>query len=346
MAFATLASVTSLFTAYWRWFGLPLSRWKGAWVDQVPISLVEATVWIGFACAAILLIAAVTGRWRSLRARPALFLPLAAGPLILLCMAMGQGAFPLSLAPTAWRRPLASQFPAPPLPYPEFHRDLVRREERLLRTFSPEWYASLSEREILAGCDRRLDTVLANLGLPPGRSVTRMKPMGPLTTLLGLSYGGPAFHDPFYGELAMVRPEDLPAPRYWRLIGVCHETAHSKGFTREMDAEILTQLALQGSGDARYRMLGDIMWLRKSGERVHYPDYLKREMRASWDSLARVEKRQPGVRLLRTLSRKLGFQNSGGKYGSREGAEAWDPRQPFFATVAALLPDTGNGDGT
>lgn len=170
--------------------------------------------------------------------------------------------------------------------------------------------------------------------------------MGPLTTLLGLSYGGPAFHDPFYGELAMVRPEDLPAPRYWRLIGVCHETAHSKGFTREMDAEILTQLALQGSGDARYRMLGDIMWLRKSGERVHYPDYLKREMRASWDSLAQVEKRQPGVRMLRSLSRKLGFQNSGGKYGSREGAEAWDPRQPFFATVAALLPDTGNGDGT
>lgn len=172
-----------------------------------------------------------------------------------------------------------------------------------------------------------------------------MKPMGPLTTILGLSYGGPAFHDPFYGELAMVRPEDHPAPRYWRLIGVCHETAHSKGFTREMDAEILTQLALQGSGDARYRMLGDIMWLRKSGERVHYPDSLKREMRASWDSLERVEKRQPCVRFLRSLTRKLGFQNSGGKYGSRESAETWDPQHPFFATVAALMPDSGSGHG-
>jgi hypothetical protein len=334
-----------LFPAYWRSIGLPLSRAKGALVDRIPFSLVELTVWLGLACGTILLIAAVLGRWRALRAHRAVFVPLACGPVILACMAMGQGAFPVSMAPTAWRRPLARQFPAPALPYDRFHRDLEQREERLLRTFSPAWYESLSEREILAGCNQRLDTVLARLDLPPGRSVGRMKPMGPLTTLLGLSYGGPAFHDPFYGELAMVPPEAHPAPRYWRLIGICHESAHAKGFTREMDAEILTQLALQGSGDARYRMLGDIMWLRKSGERVHYPEYLKREMRASWDSLEQVEKRQPCVRFLRSLTRKLGFQNSGGKYGSREGAEAWDPHHAFFATVAALSPDSGSGHG-
>ena len=306
--------------------------------------MVELTVWAGAACAAVLLTGALLGRWRALRSRPLCFLPLAIGPLVLLCMALGQGAFPLSLAPSAWRRPLAREFKAPPLPYPEFRLDLVRREERLSRALTPERYLSLSESEILAGCDRRLDTVLAGLGLPPGRSVGRVKPMGPLTTLLGLSYGGPAFHDPFYGELAMVRPGDHPAPRYWRLIGVCHESAHAKGFTREMDAEILTQLALQGSGDPRYRMLADLMWLRKSGERVHYPAFLRREILASWDSLERVERRQPGVRFLRSLTRKLGFQNSGGKYGSRKGAEAWDPRHPFFATIAALAADTGNGD--
>jgi hypothetical protein len=307
--------------------------------------MVELTVWLGLGCALIMLCAAALGGWRALRSRPYLFYPVAAGPLILLCMALGQGAFPLSLAPSAWRRPLAREFPAPPLPYSGFHRELVRREERLLRAFSAEGYASLSEKEILTGCDRRLDSVLAGLRLAPGRRVGAVKPMGPLTTLLGLSYGGPAFHDPFYGELAMVRPHDHPAPRYWRLIGVCHESAHAKGFTREMDAEILTQLALQGSGDARYRMLGDIMWLRKTGERVHYPPFLKREILASRDSLERVERGQPAVRFLRSLSRKLGFQNSGGKYGSREGADAWDPRHPFFATVAALAPDTGIADG-
>jgi hypothetical protein len=334
-----------LFPVYWRWLGLPLSRLKGGITDRIPFSLVEFTVWAGLGCGAVLLAAVFLRRWRRLRDRPAVFYPLAAGPLVLLCMALGQGAFPLSLAPTAWRRPLSREFHAPPLPYADFRQDLMRREERLARTFSADWYLSLDEKEILAGCDRRLDTVLSVLRLPPGRSVRLMKPMGPLTSVLGLSYGGPAFHDPFFGEMAMVRPADLPAPRYWRLIGVCHEAAHAKGFTREMDAEILTQLALQGSPDPRYRMLADIMWLRKSGERVHFPAYLRREILASRDSLERVERRQPVVRFFRTLSRKLGFQNSGGKYGSREGAEKWDAHHPFFATVAALMPDTGSGDG-
>jgi hypothetical protein len=333
-------TVDSLFPWYWRFLGLPLSRAKGAVVDRLPFSLVECMVWLGVGCALILAFAAATGRWRRLRQRRRLYALLVCGPVLLILMGMGQGAFPLSLAPTAWRLPLATRFQAPPLPYSEFRGQLRLRENRLLRVFSPGYYLSLSEEEALHGCDGLLDSVLASLGLQPGRSVGKMKPMGPLTTVLGLSYGGPAFHDPFFGEMAMVRAEDHPAPRYWRLIGVCHEAAHAKGFTREMDAEILTQLALGASPDPRYRMLGDIMFLRKSGERVHYPEYLRREILASWDSLEQVEKRQPVVRALRKAARKLGFQNSGGKYGSREGSENWNPRHPFYATVSALSEKT------
>ncbi len=297
-------------------------------------------IWIGAACLLILVAAAALGRWKNIRSSGAPFFLLLAGPILLLLMALGQGAFPLSLAPSAWRLPLAQAFTGPPLPYQEFRRSLERRENRLMQTFSPAYYESLGEEEILFGCDRALDTVLADLGLAPGRRVTKMKPMGPLTTLLGLSYGGPAFHDPFFGEMAMVRPQVHPAPRYWRLIGICHETAHAKGFTREMDAEILTQLALSGSADPRYRMLGDIMFLRKSGERVHYPEYLRREIRSSWDSLQAVEARQPAVRFLKKAAVKLGFQNSNGKYGSREGSEHWDPAHPFYATIAGLMATT------
>jgi hypothetical protein len=333
----------SVFPWYWRFLGLPLSRAKGALVDRVPFSLVETLIWIGAACTFILVGVYAAGRGRDLRRHPGLLTLLASGPILLLCMGMGQGAFPFSLSPTAWRQPLSLAFPAPALPYQDFQRELRSRENSLLLHFTPEYYESLSEGEILAGCDRRLDSVLAELRLPPGRSVGKMKPMGPLTTVLGLSYGGPAFHDPFLGEMAMVRPQDHPAPRYWRLIGVCHEAAHAKGFTREMDAEILTQLALSQSGDARYRMLGDIMFLRKSGERIHMPEYLRREIRFSRDSLERVEARQHVVSRLRRLAEKLGFQNSGGKYGSREGSEHWNPNHPFYATVTALLGRVEDG---
>ena len=336
-------SVDRLFPWYWRFFGLPLSRIKGAIVDPIPFSLVECMVWAGLICAAALFAVAVAGRWRALRNNRPLFSLLASGPILLLLMGMGQGAFPMSLAPTAWRKPLAKEFAAPPLPYADFRHELVLRENLLLLDFSAGYYLSLDEPEALHGCNLLLDEVLYGLGLPGGRSVGKMKPMGPLTTLLGLSYGGPAFHDPFFGELAMIRPEDHPTPRYWRLIGACHEAAHAKGFTREMDAEILTQLALDASGDARFRMLGNIMFLRKSGERVHFPEYLRSEIRSSWDSLQSVEKRQPMVRAMRSAARKLGLQNSGAKYGSREGSENWNPAHPFYATVSALRAKTERG---
>lgn len=345
-----MAPVNSLFVLYWLVLGLPLSRAKGWIVDPIPFSLVELLLWVGCFSAALLIAIALSGKWAWVkRERPRTFKLLVAGPVILVLLSMGQGAFPLSLAPTAWRKPLAKTFPAPPLPYPAFHDDMRATETRLLREFRPADYLSLSEAEILAGCDRDLDRVLAALKLPPGRAVRRIKPMGPLTTALGLSYGGPAFHDPFFGELAMVSPEDLPTPRYWRLIGICHESAHAKGFTREMDAEILTQLALSTAEDPRYRMLGDIMYLRKTGERVHLPEYLRREIFAARDSQAAVEKRQRTVHALKRLAEKLGFQNSEKKYGTRDPSEGWDPRHPFFATVSSLLPlvaaaaDAGHG---
>ncbi len=337
--------VATLFPWYWRFLGLPLSRAKGMCVDRIPFSLVEIMIWSGVACSLILIAITATGGWSRLRRSRLMYAALVSGPILLVLMGMGQGAFPMSLAPTAWRQPLAEAFPGMPIPYPLFRRELDRREVRLLASFSPAYYESLSEEEILHGCDLSLDTVLAGLGLQPGRAVGKMKPMGPLTTLLGLSYGGPAFHDPFFGEMAMVRPEDHPAPRYWRLLGVCHEAAHAKGFTRELDAEILTQLALSRSPDVRYRMLGDIMYLRKSGERIHYPEYLRREIRACWDSLERVEARQPVVRFLKKAAIKLGFQNSGGKYGTRAGSERWNPDHPFYATLAGLWSKPAAGRG-
>lgn len=307
-------------------------------VDRFPFSFVEVTVWIGLACLGILALAASTGRWRALRVRTGLFRLVVSGPVILLLLSMGQGAFPLSLAPSAWRRSLDRVYAAPALPYESFQKELRRRENRLLGRFQPAYYESLPEAEMLAGCNAALDAVLERLGLPGGRTVRRVKDMGPLTSMLGLSYGGPAFHDPFFGELAMVRAKDHPTPRYWRLLAVCHEAAHAKGFTREMDAEILTQLALETARDPRYLLLGDIMFLRKSGENIHLPESLRREIRASRDSLAAAQKHQPGVRFLKSIAKRLGFQNSGSKYGNRDPREAWNPRHPFYSTVADLLP--------
>src|SRR5690606_878452 len=109
----------------------------------------------------------------------------------------------------------------------------------------------------------------------------------------------------------------MPAPRHWRLIAACHEAAHAKGFTRELDAEILTQLALRLTGDARLRAVADIHFLRKAGLKVAWPDSLVAESTRAHERRAAAEARRPVTRALRRLGERAGFQNTAGKYGAR-----------------------------
>src|SRR5690606_5578020 len=270
----------------------------------------------------------------------------------LAALGLGQGAFPGSLAPTAWRTPLAERLGADRLPEEVFRAEASAREARLRATFSGDgpgaqrWRAfqGVTEREVLAACDTSLNTVLASLGLPAGRTVRAYKDMGPWTTTIGLAYGGPAFHDPFFGEIAIVRDDDMPAPHYWRLTAACHEAAHAKGFTREMDAEILTQLALARHADPNLRTLADLHFLRKTGLAVAWPDSLLAESRHVRARRAAVERTQPVVRALRTAARRLQFQNDAGKYGARTPDDAWNPRHPFFATVHHAAGATAGED--
>jgi hypothetical protein len=332
-----------LFDLYWRTLGLPISRVKGVITDALPFSLVEVALWAGTTATLLLILSFVPGlRRRGMPAsrgfRRAAVL---AGPVFLIALGLGQGAFPGSLAPTAWRAPLVERLAensgADSLGEGAFRAWVAAREASLRGALAlPEgWeqFMTLTEGDALRACDTSLDTVLAALGLPPGRSVRAFKDMGPWTSTLGLAYGGPAFHDPFFGEIAIIADRDMPAPRHWRLIAACHEAAHAKGFTREMDAEILSQLALLRLDDPRFGVLADIHFLRKTGIKIAWPDSLIGEAVRVRDRRAAAEARQPVVRMLRRLARKAGLQNDGAKYGERRAAEAWNPRHPFFATV-------------
>ncbi len=350
-----------LFDSYWRVLGLPLSRVKGVITDAIPFSLVETSLWIGTMATMIFLLTLLPSRGRHgespaskrgsmwLKARGVRMAALAVGPVFLVTLGLGQGAFPGSLAPTAWRTPLAERLGADSLPEEAFRAGAAEREARLLAAFRNDeggahrWRAfqDMSEQEVLAACDTALDAVLAALHLPAGRTVRAYKDMGPWTATIGLAYGGPAFHDPFFGEIAIVSDADMPAPHYWRLTAACHEAAHAKGFTREMDAEILTQLALARHDDPRLRTLADIHFLRKTGLSLTWPESLVAESRQVRARRTDTERTQPVVRGLRTVARKLGLRNEAAKYGARSGVEAWNPRHPFFATVhhAAGIPE-------
>jgi hypothetical protein len=329
-----------LFDLYWRVLGLPLSRFKGAVSDAVPFSLVEVSLWVS-ATALLVLVLSFVFRRGPLGRRKVRWAAFLIGPVFLVALGLGQGAFPLSIAPTGLREPLPLRLKTEPLDSATFHAWTRDREARL-RAYLAEgpgaeahWRAfqALPEAEVLRACDGSLDTVLATLGLAPGRTVRAFKDMGPWTTALGLIYGGPAFHDPFFSEIGIISYRNYPVSHYWRMVAACHETAHAKGFTREMDAEILTQLALLRIKDPRYAALADIHFLMKTGTKITWPDSLRAEARRAHAAREKTDARRPVLSRVRAWVRGAGVQNSGKKYGERRAADAWNPRHPFFATV-------------
>jgi len=347
-----------IFDLYWRVLGLPLSRIKGGLTDRVPFSVVELSLWMGVAaCLVWGLSFAFPRGWMGRRGVRAAALLL--GPVFLVALSLGQGAFPLSIAPTGLREPLPQRLRTltgdAPLDSATFAAWARAREARLRGYFDTtvtgdqNWKAfeALPETTALRVCDASLDSVLAALRLPPGRTVRAFKDMGPWTTAMGMLYGGPAFHDPFFSEIGIISYRNYPVSHFWRLMAACHETAHAKGFTREMDAEILTQLALlrigRGTagkgGDPRFTALADIQFLQKTGTKITWPDSLVAEARRARAARARVEAARPALAWVRSLMRRAGLQNSGGKYGERRAAEPWNPHHPFFATIHAIAQE-------
>jgi hypothetical protein len=336
-----------IFDLYWRLLGLPLSRAKGVLTDAIPFSIVEVALWVGTTATILFLLSWIP------RLRPGLVryrrLTLCAGPVFLVALGLGQGAFPLSIAPTGLRESLPERLGQGALEESTFKKWVKVHEASLQKALRnpADWQAfqALSEEEVLRICDTSLDAELAFFGLPPGRTVRTAKAMGPWTTAIGLLYGGPAFHDPFFGEIAIVRDKDMPAPHYWRLIAACHEAAHAKGFTREIDAEILTYFSLSRQRDPRLQALADIHFLRKTGIRVDWPESLLTDVKRANTARLRAEASRPILRRLKSWLQETPLQNSSAKYGVRRKDESWDSLHPFFSTIFNAHTNHGEWSG-
>jgi hypothetical protein len=338
--------MSSLFYLYWNTIGLLLSRIKGYLVDSIAFSITEILVWTGLFFLLILVIRlfgfpayrySIPGRLRVFICRVPLMLLIIPGPFLLLLLASGQGVMGWCPAPTFLRTSLARTWNVQPLSEQEYRQLIIMFETKLNHEFSAKAYSSKTDEEVLHACNASLDTLLEALDLNRGRTVRRIKNMTGLTRLLGLSYGGPAMHDFLSGEAAIVSDEDNPVPRYWRHHAICHETAHAKGFSREMDAEILTLLALLISGDTTLQVAGYISFLQKTGEDFLWPEALKEERKRKKEKRKEMRQRQPLVRILTRVNRKLHIQNDPEKYGYRKKDQPWNPRHPYFSTVIHLL---------
>jgi len=330
----------AIFTFYWKFLGLPLSEFKGAMVDQVSFNVTELLVWTSLICSIIwiknfkkIYLRFNTGIWGSSLCKWGLCV---FGPLLLFLLASGQGALPFSPAPTAMRPTLYSELNPPEVTQQEFFDFTDTMQNLLLKEFDKEHYRRLTENEMIDDCNSMLDDILLRLDFTSGRTVRGIKKMRGLSRVFGLSYGGPAYHDPLTSELALAAREDYPTPKAWRIHAACHEIAHAKGYGREMDAEILTQLSLLFSDNSLYRAMGCLMYLKKTGQEYESPVYLTEEQVRVNEEFKKIRKKQYVIRALSWMNRKLSLRNRSEKYGNIKPHQPFNAKHPYFATVIHL----------
>lgn len=299
--------MTSLVEVYWNICGAFLGRCIGYLVDKLPLAVSEVILQVSL--------------WWMLLIILALFKQVAIpkymwlAPLTLLIMVGSQGISALDWVPTAHREPMVKRLNLDILDR-ESLNDFLETQKQKLKHFPEKLYLQAPRTPPLSLINTAMQKVLDQYGLVPGREVQAVKKLWGVSRALGLAYGGPAYHDVITSEVVVASQEDYPASKAWRWICVMHETAHAQGFTREMDAEILTWLALYESDDPLLQALSALMACFKSGQDFEAPQVLQNE----WQEVrkAREDLHQPLVSWLKHFAKKIQLQNSGEKYGSIE----------------------------
>lgn len=316
----------------WAYLGGPLSLLQAKAVESFDFSLVEICLWV-------LIPAALLSLWPKFF--KAMRLPRYLSWALLFLMLAGQGVFsPFYASPSAWRTPVHDKLSTRPVDSALLHSYADLAESKLQSFHHEALYLNLRDSAILHQANQQLDFLIDSLGYAPGRPVAKIKEMQGLSRKLGEIYGGPAYHDPLTTEIALA-PNEFPLPKYWRIMAIFHECAHAKGFTREIDAELLTWFALDRAGSL-YTSIAQLMFLNKTGlKQFQLPSFWLHER----DSLRALRKayfaQRPIENFFKESSESLGLINTGDKYGSLKDLGSISSNHPFFGPVLAKLGQHG-----
>lgn len=252
-------------------------------------------------------------------------------------MVFSQGITPIDWVPSAHRQKPFKRIILGQKVDPRSYSDFVLKNQVLLnKEFNIEQYNSTNETDLLKDIHRAVRKACESLKYTPGRTVKNIKAMSGISRLLGLSYGGPAYHDVITGEVVIVSEKDYPAPKFWRITAITHEIIHAQGFTREMDTEILTWLALRLSENPLLNNLSYLMVLHKSGQAFTYPKSIEQELKTKAKLRKEIQQKQTLINFLKNIQRTIQVQNSAKKYGSIQPGTPIPQNHEFFKSVYLL----------
>lgn len=321
--------VWNFWEKYWQWIGGPLSRIEAKIVDSIPFAVVESVIWLCLVLISVSFIPRFFKKLHLLR-----FIVLIFG----LVLISGQGVFgSFFLVPSAWRPPLAERLPKVIVDTQQVRALYDIGASKLLGDQTQLTYQNIDRTTVINDANQSLDKIIKELGYAPGREVSVIKEMQGLSRMLGSIYGGPAYHDPITTEIALV-PDEFPMPKYWTIVAIFHEIAHAKGFSREIDAELLTWFALWRSPKTLYHNLAWMMFLSKTGAGpIKLPIAWEKDRSEKRLLRKKYFENHSIENFLKNSAESLGLINGSEKYGNAKGIKEIKSTHPFFGPVIEEL---------
>lgn len=315
---------------YWKFIGLPSSQIIGTFVDFIPWAVSESLLQLSILGIFAFLLSYKLKFFKKFRRFGCLSI------ICLITMFFSQGITSIDWVPTAHRlRPstiIFENFKNHFDPYV-----LIKHEiKKIQYSFPNEIYRKITSTPNFDELDSDIKKALNYLNYPKGRKVKSIKKLWGLTRVLGLAYGGPAYHDVITGEVVIVSEEDYPTSKYWRIKCILHEMIHAQGFTREMDTEILTWLSLKLSSNKLFNSFASLMLLEKSNVKFQYPLAIQDEVKEVRQKRIKVQKTQIFINYLRNLMEENEIYNAAEKYGKVTLKQPLNENHEFFKSIALL----------
>lgn len=342
---------------YWEFIGYPVSTLTGWAVDVIPYPISDLILIFNLIATTHFLLwvlenynflrffarSPILGYWRKFSKSLGNFSPYVGvlGVCLGLIQLGSQGISQYDFVPTKFRVSPSHQSTLllgalNPYDSLELDQDLKQSHQRWLEFWDrrgAQAYDALEPDSLLKPLNAIADKALRYLDYPPGRSVKAIKDLSGLSLILGISFGGPAYHDVISSEIVIVHPDDYALSKFWRTKAILHEIFHAKGFTDEMQTEQLTWLAFHLSNEKFHQVMADYMFLNKapigfSSPRFLIGEFAKLRVRRHHQLL-----NQPIVYWTREIMSGLNIQINTQQYGGDAGFEEIYESDPWFDFV-------------
>ncbi|MCO4781613.1 MAG: hypothetical protein KC646_04765 [Candidatus Cloacimonetes bacterium] len=234
-----------------------------------------------------------------------------------LCAISYQNAFFVRLIPSFY---LPSYPVSEPLDSQQFENFKQNCFNEFKRLFDFDQYQKLSDSDLLKHATITSQEQLKQFNINLNSKLTKIKYLSGVPRILGLSYGGIAYHDLFTGEIVIPTKEDYPTTLFFRAVMIFHEIGHAFYHADDVQNSIFQAHAMISSKHPVIQSLGYLFILQYTDYPMWtqietYHPKLYNEMVTQQRLNMELRSKRKAIKSFKRILTKVKIQNNDVKYG-------------------------------